>query len=192
MSDGTEKIELKVLGLSSSNVQSGAFALILAETQGDRRIPIVIGRTEAQSIAIILDNVEIPRPLTHDLFYNFAHDFDITLKEVVIYKLEEGIFYSVLIFHKQGDSGLVKIDSRTSDAVALALRFNVPIYTYEYIIKKTGIVIEVKSQSNVEDKDENALTSKSIEELKGMLDKAIITEDYEKASEIRDEIKRRS
>ncbi len=136
MSDGTEKIELKVLGLSSSNVQSGAFALILAETQGDRRIPIVIGRTEAQSIAIILDNVEIPRPLTHDLFYNFAHDFDITLKEVVIYKLEEGIFYSVLVFHKQGESGLVKIDSRTSDAVALALRFNVPIYTYEYITQE--------------------------------------------------------
>jgi len=135
-----KRVKLNILGLSYSQTQTGAYALVLAEEGGDRRIPIIIGGVEAQSIAIKLEGLTPPRPLTHDLFWNFAKAFDIEIQEVVIYKLEEGIFYSELVC-KRGSETL-HIDSRTSDAVALALRFKCPIYTYEEIMDKAGIVLD--------------------------------------------------
>ncbi|MCW3784834.1 bifunctional nuclease family protein [Plebeiibacterium sediminum] len=192
-----KKIKLNILGLSYSQTQSGAYALVLAEEEGERRIPIIIGGVEAQSIAIKLEGLEPPRPLTHDLFLNFSRAFDIEIIEVIIYKLEEGIFYSELVCIKDGQE--LRIDSRTSDAVALSLRFNCPIYTYESIIKSAGIVLDVNaeqetevSESNVQENSEGKYSDLSIDELNKMLENAIGKEDYEKASEIRDEIKKRS
>ncbi len=193
-----KKIKLNILGLSYSQTQSGAYALVLAEEEGERRIPIIIGGVEAQSIAIKLEGLEPPRPLTHDLFLNFSRAFEIEIIEVIIYKLEEGIFYSELVCIKDGEE--IRIDSRTSDAVALSLRFNCPIYTYESIIESAGIVLDVNSdqeeeisaESNKESSGENKYSSLSIDELNKMLDNAINKEDYEKASEIRDEIQKRS
>ncbi|WP_026474413.1 bifunctional nuclease family protein [Alkaliflexus imshenetskii] len=192
-----KKIRLNILGLSYSQTQSGAYALVLAEEEGERRIPIIIGGVEAQSIAIKLEGLEPPRPLTHDLFLNFARAFHIELQEVVIYKLEEGIFYSELVCIKNNDT--LRIDSRTSDAVALALRFNCPIFTYEEILSKAGIVLDfgdtkepVPSGKPTTTKPSgNPLASKSLDELQVMLNEAVDAENYEKASEIRDEIKRR-
>lgn len=191
------KIKLNILGLSYSQTQSGAYALVLAEEEGERRIPIIIGGVEAQSIAIRLEGLEPPRPLTHDLFLNFAESFGIQLVEVIIYKLEEGIFYSELVCLK--DEEIIRIDSRTSDAVALALRFNCPIYTFEEIMSKAGIVLDLEESKKGDEEAENLTTekstsplaSKSIGELDAMLNEAIELENYEKASEIRDEIKRR-
>ncbi|WP_066630124.1 bifunctional nuclease family protein [Labilibacter marinus] len=193
-----KKIKLNILGLSYSQTQSGAYALVLAEEDGERRIPIIIGGVEAQSIAIKLEGLEPPRPLTHDLFLNYSKAFDIEIIEVVIYKLEEGIFYSELVCKKEGEQ--VRIDSRTSDAVALSLRFNCPIYTYESIIESAGIVLDVNKDQEIElDVDEQAAkggeskyTKKSLDDLNKLLDEAIGNEDYEKASDIRDEIQRRS
>ncbi len=193
-----KKIKLNILGLSYSQTQSGAYALVLAEEEGERRIPIIIGGVEAQSIAIKLEGLEPPRPLTHDLFLNFSRAFEIEIIEVIIYKLEEGIFYSELVCIKDGEE--IRIDSRTSDAVALSLRFNCPIYTYESIIESAGIILDVNSDQEEEigskDKnksgDKNKYSSLSIDELNKMLDNAISKEDYEKASEIRDEIQKRS
>jgi uncharacterized protein len=195
-----KKVKLNILGLSYSQTQSGAYALVLAEEEGERRIPIIIGGVEAQSIAIKLENLEPPRPLTHDLFLNFATAFEINLQEVIIYKLEEGIFYSELVCLKKEE--MVRIDSRTSDAVALALRFNCPIFTYEDIIQKAGIVLDfgdtkenapaqTKSKPSTSKSSGNPLASKSLEELNTMLTAAVEAENYEKASKIRDEIKRR-
>ncbi len=192
-----KKIRLNILGLSYSQTQSGAYALVLAEEEGERRIPIIIGGVEAQSIAIKLEGLEPPRPLTHDLFLNFARAFHIELQEVVIYKLEEGIFYSELVCIKNNDT--LRIDSRTSDAVALALRFNCPIFTYEEILSKAGIVLDfgdtkepVPSGKPTTTKPSgNPLASKSLDELQVLLNEAVEAENYEKASEIRDEIKRR-
>ncbi len=192
-----KKIKLNILGLSYSQTQSGAYALVLAEEEGERRIPIIIGGVEAQSIAIRLEGLEPPRPLTHDLFLNFAKAFSIQLVEVVIYKLEEGIFYSELVCLKEKE--LIRIDSRTSDAVALALRFNCPIYTFEEIMTKAGIVLDLedskkeevhKTEKSSTEKD-TSLSSKSIGELNTMLKEAVESENYEKASKIRDEIQRR-
>ncbi|MGQ1890055.1 bifunctional nuclease domain-containing protein [Thermophagus sp. OGC60D27] len=195
------KIKLNILGLSYSQTQSGAYALVLAEEEGERRIPIIIGAVEAQSIAIKLEGLEPPRPLTHDLFLNFSRAFKIEILEVVIYKLEEGIFFSELVCLHNDE--IVRIDSRTSDAVSLALRFNCPIYTYEEILEKAGIVLDVGDQDEVaSEKSEPSapksskpaprpLADKSVQELKKMLDEAIAKENYEIASEIRDEIKRR-
>ncbi|MGQ1787334.1 MULTISPECIES: bifunctional nuclease family protein [unclassified Saccharicrinis] len=193
-----KKIKLNILGLSYSQTQSGAYALVLAEEEGERRIPIIIGGVEAQSIAIKLEGLEPPRPLTHDLFLNFSRAFGIEIIEVVIYKLEEGIFYSELVCKKDGEQ--LRIDSRTSDAVALSLRFNCPIYTYETIIESAGIVLDVSKDKELElDVDEHAAkggeskySKKSLDDLHKLLDEAIGNEDYEKASEIRDEIQKRS
>lgn len=193
-----KKIKLNILGLSYSQTQSGAYALVLAEEDGERRIPIIIGGVEAQSIAIKLEGLEPPRPLTHDLFLNFAQAFGIEINEVVIYRLEEGIFYSELVCTKDGKN--LKIDSRTSDAVALSLRFNCPIYTYESIMNTAGIVLDMGKSHGLElDVDEEAskgsesqYARKSLDDLNRLLDDAINNEDYEKASEIRDEIQRRS
>lgn len=189
------KIKLNILGLSYSQTQSGAYALVLAEEEGERRIPIIIGGVEAQSIAIKLEGLEPPRPLTHDLFLNFARAFTIDLLEVIIYKLEEGIFYSELVCVKNNE--VIRIDSRTSDAVALSLRFNCPIYTYEEILSKAGIVLDFGDTKEKEEskpkkvKAPSSLTSKTIEELRDLLNDAVEAENYEKASEIRDEIKKR-
>lgn len=194
-----QKKRLKILGLSVSQTQSGAYALVLAEDNGDRRIPIIIGPVEAQAIAIQLEGLKPPRPLTHDLFKNMAMSFDIALLEVTIYKLEEGIFYSELLCEMNGKE--VKIDSRTSDAVALALRFRCPIFTSEEILNKAGIVLDVEEEEDpaVRDRKDDVPRAKGASpfekytsgELEEMLNEAVRNEDYEKASIIRDEIKRR-
>ena len=192
-----DKIRLNILGLSVSQTQSGAYALVLAEENGDRRIPIIIGPVEAQAIAIQLEGLKPPRPLTHDLIKNIALAFDIILLEVTIYKLEEGIFYSELLCEMNGKE--VIIDSRTSDAVALALRFRCPIYTSEEILKKSGIVLNSEddfptgnsfSGEETEPSD-SPFSNYSAQELEEMLNDAVQNEDYEKASIIRDEIDNR-
>ena len=202
-------IKLNVLGISYSQTQSGAYALILTEENGDRRIPIIVGGFEAQSIAIELEGLKPPRPLTHDLFHTFSNTFGISIKEVVIYKLEEGVFYSQLLC----DDGVEKIslDARTSDAIALALRFKCPIYTTEEIISKSGIILDFEKEEEKEDEKGNPAEesmvnpdpestppvspekyrSMAIEDLEKLMDEAISNEDYEKASIIKNEIDRR-
>jgi bifunctional DNase/RNase len=198
------KVKLNVLGISYSQTQSGAYALVLSEEDGKRRIPIIIGGFEAQSIAIQIEGLTPPRPLTHDLFLNFAKSYSIELIEVQIYKLEEGVFFSKL--HCDNGKKEVYIDARTSDAIALALRFKCPIYTTEEIIEKAGIFIEFDNiegesegkeapaeQSEPKQAHQLEIYSKmSITELKALLDEAVRNEDYEKASRIRDELKHRS
>ncbi|HHJ10737.1 MAG TPA: hypothetical protein ENK25_07575 [Bacteroidetes bacterium] len=194
------KIKLNVLGISYSQTQSGAYALVLTEENGERRIPIIIGAFEAQAIAIQLEGLQPPRPLTHDLFHNFARAFHIDLREVEIYKLEEGVFYSKLVC-TDGDKEMI-VDARTSDAIALALRFRCPIYTTEEILAQAGIVLDIKEtgedeidlgvEENVSEPSETyQFKEMSIRELKDMLAQAVRSENYEKASLIRDEIKRR-
>lgn len=193
------KVKLNILGLSVSQSQSGAYALVLAEEKGERRIPIIIGPVEAQSIAIELEGLKPPRPLTHDLFKQMASAFDIRITEVIIYKLEEGIFYSELICMRN-DKQIV-IDSRTSDAVALSLRFGCPIYTSEEILSRAGIVIEFENEQSQEEwhqpiseepiRGKHEYDKYTSAELTQMLSNAIQSEDYERASAIRDEINRR-
>ncbi|MGM0620761.1 MAG: bifunctional nuclease domain-containing protein [Bacteroidota bacterium] len=193
-----QKIRLNILGLSVSQTQSGAYALVLAEEKGERRMPIIIGPVEAQAIAIQLEGLKPPRPLTHDLIKNIAQAFEIVLLEVTIYKLEEGIFYSELLCEMDGKE--VKIDSRTSDAVALALRFRCPIYTTEDIISKAGIVLEsdeIKGSENESHEKQSGSSGTSsfsqytLQELEELLNEAVQNEDYEKASVLRDEISNR-
>ncbi len=194
-----DKIELEIVGLSYSQTQTGAYALVLGEQDGKRRLPIIIGSFEAQSIAIEMEKMKPSRPLTHDLFKSFAESFGVTVQEVVIYNLVEGIFYSKLRCEGQGKT--IEIDTRTSDAVAIALRFNCPIYTHEFILSSAGIILEESEKqenddleieltpSEVSSKEPKDLTT---EELHILLQEAIDNEDYEKASKIRDEIKKRS
>jgi uncharacterized protein len=192
-----KRVKLNVLGISYSQTQSGAYALVLIEDKGERRIPIIIGGFEAQAIVIKLENLEPPRPLTHDLFKSFADQFNITLKEVFIYKLEEGVFYSSLLC----TNGIKEysIDSRTSDAVALALRFACPIFITEDILEKAGIIINPSEPSSSPVSGTDTLLEPeaakydafSDEELYKMIDEAIKTEDYEKAASIRDELEKR-
>lgn len=196
------KIKLNVLGISYSQTQTGAYALILTEEQGNRRIPIIIGGFEAQAIAIQLEGLNPPRPLTHDLFHNFALAFNINLLEVNIYRLSEGVFYSKLICN-DGDKEL-SVDARTSDAIALALRFRCPIFTSDDIMEQAGIILD-ENQVMEEDLEQDDLYSAdsassgraedlvelTVQELKTMLDEAIKSENYERASIIRDEMKRR-
>jgi len=192
-----KRVKLKVMGISYSQTQSGAYALILLEENGERRIPIIIGGFEAQAIVIKLENLDPPRPLTHDLFKKFADEFKISITEVMIYKLEEGVFFSKLVC--SNNEKTYSIDSRTSDAVAIALRFGCPIYITEEILDKAGITIspadgEVSPSGDVETIFETETTkygSYSDEELYKMIDEAVKTEDYEKAASIRDEIDKR-
>jgi bifunctional DNase/RNase len=189
------RIKLKVMGISYSQTQSGAYALILVEETGERRIPIIIGGFEAQAIVIKLENLDPPRPLTHDLFKKFADEFNISVLEVFIYKLEEGVFFSKLICNN-GDKEIA-IDSRTSDAVALALRFSCPIYIAEGILDKAGISVspaESETQPEPErifESGGNKYGSYSDEELYKLIDESIKVEDYERAASIRDEIEKR-
>ncbi|RLD39634.1 MAG: hypothetical protein DRI74_00210 [Bacteroidetes bacterium] len=188
-----QKIELKIVGLSYSHSQSSAYALILGEVNGNRRLPIIVGGLEAQAIAIEVEKLKPARPLTHDLFKTFAETFDIEIKEVIINKFQEGIFYSILVCEK--DRETVELDSRTSDAVAIALRFNSPIYTYESIMSVGGIVLdpgeENKKISKEQGTDDSEFIDLSISNLNDLLLKAIEDENYERASIIRDEINRR-
>ena len=196
-----KKVKLNILGLSYSQTQTGAYALVLSEADGNRRIPIIIGAVEAQAIAIQLEGLKPPRPLTHDLFLNVALAFDIEITEVFIHKLEEGIFYAEIVCEQH--SNRIRVDSRTSDAIALALRFECPIFTTEEIIEKAGIIMEFDENGEVnDDSDDSDMIKKksasridysdlSPEELNEMLEAAITEEDYEKDSEIRDEINKR-
>lgn len=202
------KIKLNVLGISYSQTQSGAYALVLSEEEGSRRIPIIVGGFEAQAIAIELEGLEPPRPLTHDLFKNFANAYAIRILEVNIHKLEEGVFFANVLFDN-GDKQIV-LDARTSDAIALALRFKCPIYTTEEIVEKAGIILDFEKESDENEakgdeiplapkvppktskkKGASSLEKHSLDELNTLLDEAVRNEDYEKASQIRDEIKRR-
>ncbi|HNR43327.1 MAG TPA: bifunctional nuclease family protein [Bacteroidales bacterium] len=192
-----KRVKLKVLGISYSQTQSGAYALILIEENGEKRIPIIIGGFEAQAIVIKLENLEPPRPLTHDLFKSFADKFDISLIEVMIYKLEEGVFYSRLLCNN-GEKEL-SIDSRTSDAVALALRFGCPIYINEDILDKAGITITSADTPAASESDDDHIYEAGDskyrnypdDELQKMIDEAVRTEDYERAAAIRDELEKR-
>ena len=205
-----EKIKLNVLGISYSQTQSGAYALVLSEEEGNRRIPIIVGGFEAQAIAIELEGLTPPRPLTHDLFKNFSDSFGIRITEVNIHKLEEGVFFANILCDN-GDQQIT-LDARTSDAIALALRFQCPIYTTEEIVEKAGIVLDFEKGSGLDPTDDPDnpeevvekgeipgkktihpdLTDTSMEELKALLAEAVSKEDYERESVIRDEINRRS
>ncbi len=190
-----EKIKLEIIGMSYSQSQSGAYALILGEIEGDRRLPIIIGGFEAQAIAIELEKMKPSRPLTHDLFKSFADNFDVTIKEVIINKFIEGVFHAELVC--MDENGEHKIDARTSDAVALALRFHCPIYTFDKIMSAAGIVVDEKKEekqkkrTTKKEKADDSLAQHTATDLKDLLQKAIDNEDYEKASKIRDEINRR-
>jgi bifunctional DNase/RNase len=200
-------IPLTIKGISYSQTQSGAYALVLNEMQGTRTLPIIIGAFEAQSIAIALETeIRPPRPLTHDLFKTFSDRFEINIKEVIIHKLVDGVFFSSLICEKEGKEEV--IDTRTSDAIAIAVRFNAPIYTYENILDKAGIYLKAEEELALENKqesseisfeieelpkkDENDFSSLSLKELNNQLNNAVASEDYEIAAKIRDEISKRS
>ncbi|APA63618.1 MAG: bifunctional nuclease family protein [Maribacter dokdonensis] len=206
-------VRLKIKGISYSQTQNGAYALILNEVEGDRKLPIVIGAFEAQSIAIALEKeIKPPRPLTHDLFKNFSDRFDIVIKQVIIHKLVDGVFYSSIICERDGIEEI--IDARTSDAIALALRFNAPIFTYKTILDKAGIFLKFSSKEKDQKESDDSImvdeilqegetveidsgatdgyTELTIEELEAELKKAVTNEDYEKAAKLRDEISKRN
>ncbi len=203
-------VRLNIKGISYSQTQNGAYALILNEVDGERKLPIVIGAFEAQSIAIALEKeIKPPRPLTHDLFKNFADRFDIVVKQVIIHKLVDGVFYSSIICERDKIEEI--IDARTSDAIALALRFNAPIFTYKTILDKAGIYLKFSQKEEEEEKDETILVDEvlsgggkestetpgesykthTLQELYSLLNAAVSNEDYEKAAKIRDEISKR-
>lgn len=192
-----EKIKLDIVGLSYSQTQSGAYALVLGEASGKRRLPIIIGGFEAQAIAIELEKMRPSRPLTHDLFKNFADEFKINVSEVIIYNLVEGIFFSRLVCERDDEE--IEIDSRTSDAIALAVRFNCPIYTYEFVLGSAGILLDDENTddnlddttTDEEEMNDNITHRFTLEELTIQLQEALENEDYEIASKIRDEINRR-
>ncbi|MEO3406996.1 bifunctional nuclease family protein [Mucilaginibacter sp. CAU 1740] len=196
-----KKIKLDIVGLSYSQTQSGAYALVLGEVSGRRRLPIIIGSFEAQAIAIEIEKMTPSRPLTHDLFKSFAQAYQIEVQEVIIYNLVDGIFYAKLIC-SDGKRN-IEIDARTSDAIAVAVRFDCPIFTYEFILSTAGIVIEGNDFVYLENINEAAPEEKSVassvsgyasistEELKTKLQEALAEESYEKAAKIRDELNKR-
>jgi len=206
-------VRLKIKGISYSQTQNGAYALILNEVEGDRKLPIVIGAFEAQSIAIALEKeIRPPRPLTHDLFKNFSDRYDIVVKQVIIHKLVDGVFYSSIICEREKVEEI--IDARTSDAIALALRFDAPIFTYKTILDKAGIFLKFSSKENEEEDSDDSIVvdeilqegetvaiqsgagdgyrEMNLDELNKELDKAVANEDYEKAAKLRDEISKRN
>lgn len=196
-----KKLKLDIVGLSYSQTQTGAYALVLGEAKGKRRLPIIIGGFEAQAIAIELEKMTPSRPLTHDLFKSFADTFEIKVNEVIIYNLVEGIFFAKLIC-TNGEKE-VEVDARTSDAIALAVRFQCPIYTYEFILSSAGIILDEEAaatEAAPSDEvleniplptDDNDFQKKSTEELNELLKKAIDQELYERAGKIRDELNKR-
>lgn len=201
-------IKLTIKGISYSQTQSGAYALVLSEMEGNRTLPIIIGAFEAQSIAIALEKeIRPPRPLTHDLFKTFSDRFSIQVKEVIIHKLVDGVFFSSLICEKDGKEET--IDTRTSDAIAIAVRFQAPIYTYENILDKAGVFLKVEEELGLNDPAEtyevsldtddlldtdkdSSFSKLSLTELNKQLDQAVSDENYELAAKIRDEISKRS
>ena len=199
-------VRLNIKGISYSQTQNGAYALILSEVDGERKLPIVIGAFEAQSIAIALEKeIKPPRPLTHDLFKNFSDRFEIVIKQVIIHKLVDGVFYSSIICERDQIEEI--IDARTSDAIALALRFDAPIFTYKNILDKAGIYLKVNPKKEIEDDtvieeellveddvafDNSDYSHLSLDELNQKLAEAVQNEDYETAANIRDEISKRS
>ncbi|MEN8248682.1 MAG: bifunctional nuclease family protein [Bacteroidota bacterium] len=204
-----DKIQLDIIGLQSSQSQSGSFALVLGEHKGDRRLPIIIGMFEAQAIAIEMEKIIPNRPMTHDLFKSFAHEFKYSVDEIIISDLKEGVFFAKIIC--TGENGQVEVDARPSDAIAISLRFDTKIYTYEKILAEAGIVLseeeeleDITSSSEEEHlpagkagkpagkPKKGGLKDHSLEKLNEMLEKAIAEEDYERAASIRDEISRRN
>lgn len=197
-------IQLNIKGISYSQTQSGAYALVLSEIDGTRTLPIIIGAFEAQSIAIALETeIRPPRPLTHDLFKTFSDRFSITVKEVIIHKLVDGVFFSTLVCERDGEEET--IDTRTSDAIAIAVRFEAPIYTYENILEKAGIYLKIEEELSIQESNEpegisieleddvnSDFTTLSLRELNEQLNHAVSNEDYELAAKIRDEISKRS
>ena len=194
-----EKVKLEIIGLSYSQTQSGAYALVLAEAGGKRRLPIIIGGFEAQAIAIELEKMTPTRPLTHDLFKSFAVAFSIEVKEVLIYNLIEGIFYSKLICEKDGL--VTEIDARTSDAIAIGVRFNCPVYTFESILASAGILLDenatdeismLEDETKIEEVEEETPENLSVQELEKQLNEALENENYELASKLRDLINKKT
>lgn len=201
-------IKLTIKGISYSQTQSGAYALVLSEMDGKRTLPIIIGAFEAQSIAIALEKeIRPPRPLTHDLFKTFSERFHITVKQVIIHKLVDGIFFSSLICEKDGVEEV--IDARTSDAIAIAVRFQAPIFTYENILDKAGVFLKIEDELGLNDLSEtqevsldtknllgvdkeSSYSKLSVADLSEELGKAVSDENYELAAKIRDEISKRS
>jgi hypothetical protein len=195
-----KKIELEIVALSHSITQTHSYAVVLGETNGLRRLPIVIGGFEAQAIAVALERMQPSRPLTHDLMKNFMSAFNVDLQEILISDLQEGIFFSKLVCYTENDT--VEIDSRTSDAIALAVRFGCPIYTFEHILENAGILmdeqesskpkdIETIGTSNLEVSSGEDLSLMSIDELQNLLNTVLENEDYMKAIAIRDELNKR-
>lgn len=189
-----KKIELDIIALSHSVTQSNNYAVVLGEQEGVRRLPIVIGGFEAQAIAVAMERMTPTRPLTHDLFKNTLNIFNIELKEIIINDLLDGVFYAKLVC--QHNNQMIEVDSRTSDALALAVRFNCPVFTYEFILESAGVILEgdeEKKQSGKSSAErKRGLETYSVETLNKMLEESIQKEDYEKAAKIRDEINRRS
>ena len=201
-------IKLTIKGISYSQTQSGAYALVLSEMEGKRTLPIIIGAFEAQSIAIALEkDIRPPRPLTHDLFKTFSERFHITVKQIIIHKLVDGIFFSSLVCERDGVEEI--IDTRTSDAIAIAVRFLAPIYTYENILDKAGIYLKLEEEISIKEilepetihvnleetdstKHESDFSVFTIKELQQQLNDAVLNEDYETAAKVRDEISKRS
>jgi hypothetical protein len=193
-----KKVKLEVFQIQYSQSQSGAYALVLEDPKGKRRIPIIIGGLEAQAIAVELEKIKPSRPLTHDLFKPLADEFGIQIREVVIYNLVEGIFFAKIVF--AGSDREIEIDSRTSDAIALALRFDAPIYTFDFILSSAGIALEDdEDEGNSGDLDSeddetdglssvNEFSRYTVAQLQEMLEQALEEEDYEKASRLRDEL----
>lgn len=200
-----DKIQLEILGLSSSQSQTGSFALVLGEKEGNRRLPIIIGMFEAQSIAIQIEKINPNRPLTHDLFKTFAEEMDVRVTEILISDLKEGVFYSKIVC--TNGTREFELDARPSDAIAIGLRFGVPIYTVESVLSEAGIILSDLEEEE-EESDEMAvkstststsssgakesLSQTSVDELNKMLNEALEKEDYEKAAKIRDELNKRN
>jgi uncharacterized protein len=200
-----ERIKLEILGLSSSQSQSGSFALVLGEKPGKRRLPIIIGMFEAQAIAIEIEKIIPNRPMTHDLFKSFSGSFDFTIKEIIISDLKEGVFFAKIVCENKEKT--IEIDSRPSDAIAIGLRFDAPIYTYENILGEAGIELseeeeevpdiqkeleQIQPKKPTSSESPEKLKNATMDKLKEMLEKAIEQEDYEKAAKIRDELNKRN